>query len=45
MNVKNTEIRTYYTEKNGLVGLNSNSGGKWINQNFLIKSIRILVEV
>ena len=33
---KNTEIRTYYTDKNDLVGLNSNSGGKWINQNFLI---------
>ena len=24
-----------YTEKNGLLGLNSNSGGKWMNQNFL----------
>ena len=34
-----------YTEKNGRFGLNSNSDGKWTNQKFLIKSIRILVEI
>jgi len=32
-------------EKNSLIGLNSNSVGKWTNQNFLIISIRILVEI
>jgi len=35
----------YYTEKNDLIRLNSNSGGKWTNQNFLVKSIRILIEI
>ena len=34
-----------YIEKNDLVGLNSNSDRKWTNPNFLIKSIRILVEI
>jgi len=34
-----------HTEKNGLVGLNSNSDEKQRNQIFLVKSIRILVEI
>ena len=34
-----------YPEKSSLVGLNSNSDGKWTNQNFLVMSIKILVEI
>jgi len=32
------------TEKNSLIGLNSTSE-KWTNQNFLVKSTKILVEI
>ena len=34
-----------HTKKNGLVGLNNNTDEKQTNQNFLIKFIRILVEI
>jgi len=33
------------SEKNNLVGLNSNFDGKWTNQNFFIKSTRVLIEI
>jgi len=39
-----SSLNETYTEKNGLVGLNSNSDEKQTNQNFLVKFIRILVE-
>jgi len=39
-----SSLNDTYTEKNGLVGLNSNSDEKQTNQNFLVKFIRILVE-
>ena len=35
----------FCTEKNGLVGLNSNSDEKQMNQNFLVKSTRLLFEI
>ena len=31
------------TEKNGPIELNSNFGRKWMNQNFFVKSTRILL--
>ena len=45
MQIATVSTKYTYTEKNGLVGLNSNSGRKWTNQNFLIKFIRILIEI
>ena len=44
-NIRKEQISRYYTEKNSLVGLNSNFDRKWTNQNFLVKSARILVEI
>jgi len=36
-------VHVKYIEKNDLVGSNNNS--KWTNHNFLVKSIRILIEI
>jgi len=37
MKVEKRKMKKEYIEKNGLVGLNSNSAGKLMNQNFLVK--------